>query len=179
MSHSGLHPNFPNFPVSVTTGLGMEHVAAHKLWDINLCFWSFFTQLQIKTLIPGSWVKTFGKLPLWERVCVQSFAIYSFLEALVYKTKAAEKSEAAHLNVSFPKLLDINLVDIHFKFFAKSPPIIDTLLDCLMERCERNAEVQVLRLDEVERLKRRSCYWCYLGRIRTILFGLRWMMVME
>ena len=91
-------------------------------------------------------------------MCVQSFAIYSFLEALVYKTKAAEKSEAAHLNVSFPKLRDINLVDIHFKFFANSPPIFDTQLDCLMERCERNAEVQVLRLDEVERLKRRSCY---------------------
>ena len=87
-----------------------------------------------------------------------SFALHSFLEALRYKTKVAEKSEAGHLNVSFPKLLDINLVDIHFKFFAKSPPIIDTLLDCLMERCERNAEVQVLRLDEVERLKRRSCY---------------------
>ena len=41
------------------------------------------------------------------------------------------------------------------------PTQIDTLLDCLMERYERNAEIQVLRLDdcydilpyEVEKLK--------------------------
>ena len=125
---------------------------------------SFLTQLQIKALDyfdSRSWIKTFGKLPLLERVCVKRSALQSFLESLVYKTKAAEKSEAAFLNVSFPKLRDIHLVDIHFKSFVNSPSVFDTLLDCLMERCERNAEVQVLRLDdcsyvssdEVERLK--------------------------
>ena len=61
---------------------------------------SFLTQLQIKALDwfdSRSWVKTFGKLPLLEQVCVQSTALQPFLEALVYKTKAAEKSEAAYL----------------------------------------------------------------------------------
>ena len=77
----------------------------------------------------------------------------SFLEALVYKTKAADKSKIAYRNVSFPKLRCIHLEGIDFES-------VDMLLDCLMERCERNAEVQVLGLedcdifhDEVERLK--------------------------
>ena len=122
---------------------------------------SFLTQLQISTshlniIDSQTWVKTFGKLPLLERVRVQCSALLSFLEALVYNTKAAEESEAAYRNVTFPKLRDIHLVDIHFKFF-----MVDMLLDCLMERYERNAEVQVLRLNncydissnDVERLK--------------------------
>ena len=122
---------------------------------------SFLTQLQISTshlniIDSQTWVKTFGKLPLLERVRVQCSALLSFLEALVYNTKAAEESEAAYRNVTFPKLRDIHLVDIHFKFF-----MVVMLLDCLMERYERNAEVQVLRLNncydissnDVERLK--------------------------
>jgi len=123
---------------------------------------SFLTQLHISTsyLIDSqTWVKTFGKLPLLERVCVQSSALCPFLEALVYKTKAAEESEPAYHNVSFPKLRFIHLEGT--LFFTRHAKLIDTLLDCLMERYERNAEVQVLRLDncyaissnEVESLK--------------------------
>ena len=51
---------------------------------------AFLTQLQISTLDcidSMTWIKTFGKLPLLERVCMQgSYTPYSFLEALVYKT---------------------------------------------------------------------------------------------
>ena len=129
----------------------------------------FLTQLQISTLDyidSQTWVKTFGKLPLLEQVCVQSYAQqdyapHSFLEALVYKTKAAEKSKKAYRNVPFPKLGYIHLEGTNF--FATSPrsTSVDMLLDYLMERCERNAEVQILRLDDcyyissddVERLK--------------------------
>ena len=120
---------------------------------------SFLTQLQISTIRDvesQALVNTFGKLPLLERVCVQNSSPSPFLEALVHKTKAAEKSEAAYFDVSFPKLRYIHLEDIDFY-----RTLIDTLLDCFIERYERNAEVQVLRLDncvglssiEVERLK--------------------------
>ena len=125
---------------------------------------AFLTQLQISTLDyidSKTWVKTFGKLPLLKRVYVQGSATHSFLDALVYKTKAAEKSETAYRNVSFPKLRQIDLEGT--KFFTGDPRYIsvDKVLDCLMERCERKAEVQVLRLDncysiwsvDVERFK--------------------------
>ena len=65
----------------------------------------FLTQLHISTynyIDSQTWVKTFGKLPLLERVGVWSSAMRWFLEALVYKTKAAEKSEIAYRNVTFP-----------------------------------------------------------------------------
>jgi hypothetical protein len=108
---------------------------------------SFLTQLQIDSLDhidSQTWVKTFGKLPLLERVCVHSSAPRPFLEALVNKTKAAEKSETAYL--SFPELRYIHLEGTDFS--TTPPKLIDTLLDCLTERFERNAEVQVLRLDD-------------------------------
>ena len=125
---------------------------------------AFLTQLQISNfdyIDSQMWVKTFGKLPLLERVCVLSYAPRLFLEALVYKTKAAEKSKAAYRNVFFPKLLYINLNGTDFDGTILGSISLDMLLDYLMERCERNAEVQVLRLDDcynisfddVERLK--------------------------
>ena len=102
-------------------------------------------------------MKIFGKLPLLEWVSVQGSALHSFLEALVFKTEAAENLKTAYCNVSFPKLRYILLENTDF--FATRP--IDILLDYLKERCERNAEIQTLRLnnctnisfDDVERLK--------------------------
>jgi hypothetical protein len=125
---------------------------------------SFLTRLQISTsdyIDSQTWVKTFGRLPLLKRVSVESRAVNSFLEALVYKTKAVEKSKAAYRNVSFPKLRSIHLRRAAFKGTNPWSISVNMLLDCLMERCERNAEVQVLCLDHcrfippngVERLK--------------------------
>ena len=110
----------------------------------------FLTQLHISTfryIDSQTWVKTFGTLPLLERVCVQGFATKSFLEALVYKTKTAEKSILAYRDVSFPKLRYIYLKDTHVGTRRLGSVSLDMLLHCLMERCERNAEVPVLRLD--------------------------------
>ena len=107
----------------------------------------FLTQLQISTfdyIDSQTWVKTFGTLPLLERVCVQGYTTKSFLEALLYKTKTAEKSKTAYRIVSFPELRYICLEETNFGTRSLS---VDMLLDCLMERCERDAEVQVLRLD--------------------------------
>ena len=111
----------------------------------------FLAQLQISALDridAQTWVKTFGKLPLLERVCMQNSSPLSFLEALVYKTKAAEKSKTAYRNVSFPKLRYVHLEGADF--FGTSPMAlsVDMLLDCLMERYERNAEIQTLCLDD-------------------------------
>jgi len=111
----------------------------------------FLTQLQISTLDyinSQTWVKTFGKLPLLEQVFAQGSASHSFLEALVYKSKAAEKSKTAYRSVSFPKLRYIHLYGAVFFGTALNTTSVDTLLDYLMERCERNAEVQTLRLDD-------------------------------
>jgi hypothetical protein len=124
----------------------------------------FLTQLRISCLDfidSQTWVKTFRNFPLLERVSVHSWAIHSFLEALVYKTMGAERSKTAYRNVSFPNLRYIHLIGAHFRTECISVVNqLDMLLDCLMERCERNAEVQVLRLDDcfilssdVERLK--------------------------
>jgi hypothetical protein len=108
----------------------------------------------------NTWVRTFGNLPLLERVYEQSYSPRSFLEALVYKTMAAEKSETAYRSVSFPKLRSIHLENSYFSGGDRSLSV-DGLLDYLMERCERKAEVQMLHLsdcfhvssDDVERLK--------------------------
>ena len=128
---------------------------------------SFLTQLQISIsdeIDSRMLVETFGKLPLLERVCVQSFEPQPrpFFDALVYKTEAAEKSKTAYCNVSFPKLRYIHLIWADFELNNPTSMVsVDMLLDCLMERYERNAEVEVLRLEdcyslspnEVERLK--------------------------
>jgi hypothetical protein len=124
----------------------------------------FLTQLQISTLNyvdSLTWVKTFGRLPLLNRVCVQGFTSHSFFEALVYKTQAAEKSETAYRNVSFPRLRHIDLEDTGFCATDPESSYVDNLLDCLMERYERKAEILVLRLNgcfyissnDVERLE--------------------------
>jgi hypothetical protein len=92
----------------------------------------------------------FWKASCVGRVCVQNTAPNSFLEALVYKTKAAEKSKTAYHNASFPKLRYIHLdsEDIDFSATGSMDTSVDMLLNCLTERCERNAAVQVLRLDD-------------------------------
>ena len=126
---------------------------------------SFLTQLQISIddyIGSKTWVKTFGKFPRLEQVCTRYNSTHSFLEALVYKSEAAEKSKTAYRKVSFPKLLYIHVKGGYFPTTTSHLPStsVDKLLDYLMERCERNAEVQVLHLVEcdissniVERLK--------------------------
>ena len=127
--------------------------------DMNL-----FTLTQLHLSTPDCidsqiWLETFGKLPQLKWVDVfGGDTAQSFLGALVYKTEAADKSKSAYRNVSFPKLRHINLQGIDF---AKTNLVsIDMLMDCLMERYERNAEIQMLRLmtccilkKDVERLE--------------------------
>ena len=129
----------------------------------------FLTQLQISTsehcIDSKTWAKTFGRLPLLERVCVQNYA-HSFLEALVYKKKEAETSKTVYRTV-FPKLRYINLEST--EFFGMGSISVDMLLDCLMERCERNADVWLLRLD--------NCYNFsshHVERLREIVVDVIW-----
>jgi hypothetical protein len=115
----------------------------------------FLTQLRISTLTfidSQTWVNTFGKLPILERVCVQGYATHSILQSLVYKAKAAKKSKSktpyCNVRVPFPKLRYIHLEGTDFYGAIAGSLSIDVLLDYLMERCDRDAEVQVLRLDD-------------------------------
>ena len=133
----------------------------------------FLTQLQISTfndcIDSKTWAKTFGRLPLLERVCVQCYG-NSFLEALVYKEEA-EKSTTAYRTLSFLKFRYIHLVSADF--FGPGSTSVDLLLDCLIERCERNAGVQLLHLDDcynfsshdVERLREIDVIWDGMERI--------------
>ena len=90
-----------------------------------------------------TWLKTFGRLPLLERVYVKNDAAYSFLETLCHKTKAADRSIAAYRSVSFPKLRYICMNGTRFESIS-----VDELMDILMERYERKAEIQALRLED-------------------------------
>ena len=97
---------------------------------------SFLTQLQITTddyIDSQTWIRTFGKLPLLERVYVQGYSARSFLEALVYKTKAAEKSKTAFRRVSFPKLRYIHLESPDLFETGLGSISVDMLLDGLVE----------------------------------------------
>ena len=129
----------------------------------------FLTQLQTSTLDyinSMTWVKTFGKLPLLERVCVEGCSPHSFLEAVVYKTNGAENSKKAYRTVSFPNLRYIHLEGAHFDSMDPMSISVEKLLDYLMERCERKAEVQVLRLD--------NCYYVTdddVKRLEEIVVG--------
>jgi len=109
------------------------------------------TQLQLSTshhFEYKTWIKTFGKLPLVERVHVASYTAHSFLSALVHKTKAADKSIAAYRTVSFPKLRYICLDGTDFSATSPGSISVGMLMNCLMERYERNAEVQELCLED-------------------------------
>ena len=137
---------------------------------------SFLTQLQISNMYyidSQTWAKTFGRLPLLNRVCVQGPSPRSFLDALVYKTKAAEKSEITYYRVPFPKLRRIDLENTNFgvNHFARHSGSIsvDMLLDCLMERYERKAEVGVLCLDECAFVS-----YDVVVRLREVVVDVRW-----
>ena len=136
-------------------------------WAFDAMSLPFLTQLYISTdnhIHSQTWAKTFGKLHLLKKVHWEGSALESFVEALVYKTKAAEKSETAYHDVSFPKLCYINLGNTYF--FAE---MLEKLLDCLMERCERKAEIPVLRLND--------CYCVSSGdveKLKEIVVDLIW-----
>ena len=127
-------------------------------WVFDAMSLPFLTQLYISTddnIHSQIWVKTFRKLHLLKKVHLGGSALDSFIEALVYKTKAAETSEMAYCNVSFPNLYYINLENTYF--FAEW---LERQLDCLMERCESKAEVLVLHLND--------CYCVLSGDVKKL-----------
>ena len=116
-----------------------------------------------------TWIKAFIKLPLLEWVSMRSYATHRFLEALVYKTQTAEKLKTAYRNVLLPKLHYICLEGTNFDATILGSISVDKLLDYLMERCERDAEVQVLCLD--------GCYYISsddVARLKEIVVDVIW-----
>ena len=89
----------------------------------------FLTDLEItideltgRCIDSRTWVKTFGKLPLLKWVCVRGNDPRSFLEALIYKTKAAKKptSTSPFLN---------RLQETDFAWNNPTSMSVDTLLE--------------------------------------------------
>ena len=112
------------------------------------------TQLQLSTSLhidSKTWLKTFGRLALLDRVRVKGCPA-SFLDALIHTTKAAAKSLTAYYNVSFPKLRYICMDGTDFSNSHLESISLDKLRSRLMERYERNAEVQELRLEDCHHL---------------------------
>ncbi|KAF8806752.1 hypothetical protein BYT27DRAFT_7190405 [Phlegmacium glaucopus] len=114
------------------------------------------TQLELSTsyhIDSNTLLKTFAKLSLLERVHVKGSAAESFITALVHKSKAANTSIAAYHTVSFPKLRYICMDDANFGDRRLGSISVDKLMDCLMERYERNAEVQELCIDDCHNIR--------------------------
>ena len=132
----------------------------------------FLTHLRASTINyidAPTWIKAFIKLPLLEWVSVRGYATHRFLEALVYKTQTAEKLKTAYRNVLLPKLRYICIERTNFDATIPGSISVDKLLDYLMERCERDAEVQVLCLD--------GCYYISsddVARLKEIVVDVIW-----
>ncbi|KAF8809486.1 hypothetical protein BYT27DRAFT_7187793 [Phlegmacium glaucopus] len=109
------------------------------------------TQLELSTsnyIDSKTWLKTFAKLSRLERVHVKGNTADSFISALVHKSGAAKTSIAAYRTVSLPKLRYICMDGTDFDETSLGSISIEKLMNCLMERYERNAEVQGLCLDD-------------------------------
>ena len=135
-----LPPNEPQNHAKVLIAV-FDSMTLHALTNLQL---STSHRIDSKTLL-----KTFARPPLLERVNVTSDAAHSFFTALIHKTKAANKSITAYRTVSFPRLRCIYLDGTDFTGVGTNLGSISAvmLMDCLMERCERNAEVQELHLE--------------------------------
>ena len=141
--------------------------AAFDVMDLHA-----LTRLNLSTgnsIDSKTWLKTFGKLPLLEQVHVQSFAAQSFFDAVVHKTKAANKSIAAYRTVSFPRLRSIYMVACDFSEPSLGSISVEMLMDYLMERCERNAEVHELHLDDCYHIMAED-----VERLREIVVDVHW-----
>ena len=125
-------------------------------------------RLSIPLAIANTWVKISAKLPLLEWVHLNCTA-HPFLTALVHKTKGAENSIAAYRTVCFPKLRYICLNGNDFAGKHFNSISVDTLMECLMERCERNAEVQELHLENCYNLSEDD-----IEGLREIVVNVEW-----
>ncbi|KAF8810886.1 hypothetical protein BYT27DRAFT_7253263 [Phlegmacium glaucopus] len=121
------------------------------------------TQLELSTshrIDPTTLLKTFGRLSLLERVRVVGRAGHPFISALVHKSEAANTSIAAYRTVSFPGLryICMNCTDLSDSVIGGIS--LDKLMDCLMERYERNAEIQELSIDD--------CYFIWASEVERL-----------
>ena len=133
---------------------------------------SGLTHLQLSTsahIDSQTWLKTFGKLPLLEWVHVESYTVQSFLDALADTTNAADKSTSAYHNVPFPKLRHIRMSGTDFAYTKLGSISVDMLMHCLMERHERNAEIQELYLDHCYNISQDD-----IERLETIVVHVYW-----
>ncbi|KAF8803469.1 hypothetical protein BYT27DRAFT_7195760 [Phlegmacium glaucopus] len=130
------------------------------------------TQLELSTsyhIDPTTLLKTFARLSLLERVRVTGRAAHSFISALVHKSEATNTSIAAYRTVSFPGLRYICMDGTDFSDTRRGGISVDKLVDCLMERYERKAEVRELCLD--------NCYYVRaieVERLREIVIHVDW-----
>ncbi|KAF8805504.1 hypothetical protein BYT27DRAFT_7339708 [Phlegmacium glaucopus] len=105
------------------------------------------TQLELSTschIDSETLLKTFARLSLLERVRVTGSAARSFINAL----EAGNTSITAYRTVSFPGLRYICMDGTNFAKTSLRGISVDKLMDCLMERYERNAEVRELCLND-------------------------------
>lgn len=112
------------------------------------------------------WLNTFGALPKLRNVRVQGNSVHGLIEALVAEVGEKQQADLAAVgrqpslrrkkivappSVFFPGLHYLVLDETDFDENEQS--LLDPLINCLMERCERKAEVRELILVQCSHLE--------------------------
>jgi hypothetical protein len=112
------------------------------------------------------WLNTFGALPKLRNVRVQGNSVHGLIEALVAEVNEKQQADLAAVgrqpslrrkkivappSVFFPGLHYLVLDETDFDENEQS--LLDPLINCLMERCERKAEVRELILVQCSHLE--------------------------
>lgn len=124
-----------NFPIYQPDQFLDEILPCLPLFDLQTLFIDI-------TLGQNTILRHFGRSTTLQTVELQALeltVVSDFLKALTHKPEGYERLESAYDSVSFPALQSLNFNRTTFDNLN-----LDEMLDCLMERYERGAEVQKL-----------------------------------
>ena len=111
----------------------------------------------------------FGNLPQLRNVTVSGKATLAFIRALIHKSRGHNRRPKVYYGVTFPALESLKITEAIFSPDHEGGFTFEELQDCLMERCNRNAEVRKLTLYD--------CFCLYerdVDLIREIVVDVDW-----
>jgi len=114
-------------------------------------------------------IECFGRLPQLRNVTVSSSATLGFIKALTHKAKGYKRRPKVYYDVTFPALESLEITEAIFSPDHEGGFFFEELQDCLMDRCNRNAEVRKLTLSD--------CFCLYehdVDLLRDIVVDVDW-----
>ena len=111
----------------------------------------------------------FGNLPQLRNVTVFGKATLAFIRALISKSKGHNRRPKAYYGVTFPALESLDIMEAIFSPDHEGGFPFEELRDCLMERCNRKAEVRKLTLFDCFCLYKRD-----VDLLREIVVDVDW-----